>query len=104
MSRPLAPALRASGWATLGAVAALAFAARADEPTPPAPPSQVVCRLFLRDLDKDREFDTADKVGEIGAWVAGREAQGYRVDSIGFSTAQKPTGYPQGWVQVCARR
>lgn len=78
--------------------------ARADEPPPPAPATRIVCRLFDRDLDKDRQVDTSDRLSEIGRWVGTQEAEGFAVLAVDFATAQKPTGYPQGWLNVCVSR
>ena len=33
--------------------------------------------------------------------VAAQEEDDWQLYQVDFETAQKPTGYPQGWVQVC---
>ena len=82
--------------------AGLLAPARAEEPVVPA--GRMLCHLFERDLDKDRDVDTADRLSEIGKWVGTQEAAGFALVGIDFATAQKPTGYPQGWMNVCMRR
>jgi hypothetical protein len=79
---------------------ALIGGARAADPAPGFPVRQV-CRLFPVNLDKDRDIDTASKTTEVGQWLAEREKEGLVLYTVDFDAAQKVTGYPQGWVQVC---
>ena len=60
------------------------------------------CRRFTADLEKNPQTDTADRTTEIGRWVG--EQAGYSVDSVDFEIGPKPTGYAQGWVQVCLKQ
>lgn len=69
---------------------------------PPTGSESVRCRRFTADLEKNPQTDTADRTTEIGRWVG--DQAGYRVESVDFEIGQKPTGYPQGWVQVCLRK
>jgi hypothetical protein len=64
-------------------------------------PRSVLCRRFTLDLNTQPQIDTGDRTTEIGDWVA--RQSGYELDDVDFDIAQKPTGYPQGWVHVCLR-
>jgi hypothetical protein len=87
-------------------VLAAAFAiksARADDPAAKVSlwPARQVCRLFPVDLTKDRDLDTASKTTEVGQWLAQRQQEGLVLYTMDFETAQKETGYPVGWIQIC---
>lgn len=82
------------------ALAAVVGTARADDPAP-AFPTRQVCRLFPVNLEKDRDIDTGSKTTEVGQWLADRQKDGLMLYTVDFDAAQKATGYPQGWVQVC---
>jgi hypothetical protein len=88
-----------------GALAArwLPASARAEEPAATDAPAtrRFLCRSFPGDLEKDRQVNTADQTTEIGQWVGAREHEGWQVDHVDFEIAQKPTGYPQAWTQIC---
>ncbi|MBN2800554.1 MAG: hypothetical protein JXX28_15540 [Deltaproteobacteria bacterium] len=62
---------------------------------------RLVCRTFSQDLSAPPVIDTADRTSEIGQWIGAREDEGWLLYGVDFETAQKPTGYPQGWLQVC---
>ena len=76
------------------------------EPPPPeaAPfydPPRLYCRPFqvpLKGLSS--AFETNDRTTEIGQWIE-KEEQSYELFSIDFEIGQKPTGYAEGWVQIC---
>lgn len=76
----------------------IAATANAQEATPRF---ALECRTFAIDPAKDPLVQTSDKTTEIGKWVADREATGWTFYSLDFEIGQKPTGYPQGWLQVC---
>jgi hypothetical protein len=73
--------------------------ARAQEPTAGRP--KLMCRYFSFDLKSPPSYDTSDRTTEIGQWVGAREDEGWYLYGIDFETAQKPTGFPEGWAQVC---
>jgi hypothetical protein len=77
----------------------IASTAIAQEPA--APRFALECRSFAVDPAKDPLVQTSDKTTEIGKWVSDREAEGWTLYSLDFEIGQKPTGYPQGWLQVC---
>jgi hypothetical protein len=91
------------GVALAAVVAVSGTVARAEDPTSPPPmwPTRQVCRLFPVDLPKDRDIDTASRTTEVGQWLADRQKEGLDLYTMDFETAQKETGYPVGWVQVC---
>ena len=60
-----------------------------------------LCRVFPVALEGDAGWDSADPSHPIGAWVAEMGAQGWAIASVELTAAQKPTGYPQGYQQVC---
>lgn len=62
------------------------------------------CKLFARNLDTTSLIDTSDATSEVGLWVASQAEQGWRVRSVDFETAQKSTGFPQGFTEVCVAR
>lgn len=82
----------------VGAVSVGVFSAQAQE-TPGKP--RLVCRAFSYDLKSGSVVDTADRTSEIGQWVGSKEDEGWLLYSVDFETAQKPTGFPEGWTQVC---
>ncbi len=104
----------------LGAAVVAAFAAgwlfnagvpRADAQQPaagehaePAPPPRVLCRLFTVRTEAGWTVDTSDRTTEIGQWLGEMEESGWVLQGMDFEIGQKPTGYPQAWVQVCAER
>ncbi len=87
------------------AIAALALAATRLAPTAAAeraePAGDVRCRIFAVPLDTPWTLDTSDGTSEIGQWVASEKARGAAVVSTDFETAQRVSGYPTGYVQVC---
>jgi hypothetical protein len=62
---------------------------------------RVMCRLFATDLEEGRVLETDDRTSEIGQWIGQRQAEGWQFYDMDFEVGQKPTGYPQGWTQVC---
>jgi hypothetical protein len=69
---------------------------------------RLVCRTFEVDLrdgpgteGATRGFDTADTAQPIGAWVHEMAERGWRLASVQLTVGQKPTGFPQGYQQVC---
>ena len=77
--------------AAVPATAAAAHAASA--------PSRFRCRIFPTSLD--RAIDTRDRSSELGRWVIDQESRGWQVASVDFEVGQKPTGFSEGYVQVC---
>jgi hypothetical protein len=72
--------------------------ARAERPSEP----RLLCRIFEAPLTGDAAgWDSADPSHPIGAWIEGMREQGWGIHSVELSVAQKPTGYPQGFQQVC---
>ena len=67
--------------------------------TPSAAPKRLRCQAFA--TEPGTEIDTRDSSSELGRWVVGLEDQGWQVSTVGFSLGAKPTGYSQGWTQVC---
>lgn len=59
------------------------------------------CAMFPTELETGKVIETSDRTTEIGQWVAAQEEDDWQLYQVDFETAQKPTGYPQGWVQVC---
>ena len=94
ISAALVGALMA-GW--LGAH--LGQTAQAQEAEPANP--QLMCRYFAVDLASPPVLETADRTSEVGQWIGSREDEGWKLYTVDFETSQKPTGYPQGWLQVC---
>ncbi len=82
----------------LSGIAGVAWSA-ADEPVPDPAPRRLHCKAFETSLDG--ELDTRDRATPLGLWVSDREARGWKVESVDFEVAQKPTGFAQGWTQVC---
>jgi len=60
-----------------------------------------LCKLFQTDLQHGAVLETADRTTEIGQWVGEQEDAGWKLHDLDFEVGQKPTGYPQGYVQVC---
>jgi hypothetical protein len=67
----------------------------------PADGPRLVCQVFAVDVRHPTPLDTADGTTEVGQWVAARAAEGLVLYAVDFEVGQKPTGYPQGYVQVC---
>lgn len=57
------------------------------------------CRAFP--TEPSAEIDTRDPESDLGRWVLDHEDRGWRVHGVQWDIGQKPTGYPQGWVQIC---
>jgi hypothetical protein len=49
----------------------------------------------------DQAVDTRDRSTDLGRWVIDMEARGWAVTSVDFEVGQKPTGFAEGYVQVC---
>jgi len=69
---------------------------------------RLVCRTFEVELrggpaaaEGARGFDTADTAHPIGAWLHEMGERGWRLASVQLAVGQKPTGFPQGYQQVC---
>ena len=95
------------GFGLLVGIAAVGVRAFAEEPPTvvEAPRPVEKCRLFsLAEMEKDRELNTDDRTTEIGQWVTAREAEGWRLVGVDLEIAQKSTGYPQAWQQVCLEK
>lgn len=76
--------------------------AHAQEPAPAAT-APASCRVFAVELVPGGfDIDLADRTTEIGRWVRERADEGGNVTEVDFEVGQKSTGYPQGWVQICA--
>jgi hypothetical protein len=67
--------------------------------TPSAPPKRLRCQTFA--TDPGTAIDTRDAATDLGRWVLGLEDQGWQVVDVDFVLGAKPTGYAQGWTQVC---
>jgi len=102
----MSPSVGKSGvkwWAAAlgGAVVALGtqqisgLAWAGDEVRPPAHR----CGVFEVDVSRRSVVETSDPTTEVGQWIA--EQRGWVVDTLDFEVGQKPTDYPQGWMQVC---
>ncbi len=63
-------------------------------------PARLRCRTFPVTLG-EQVLDTHDLDSELGQWVEGLEAQGWELSDVDFEVVQKPTGFAQGWSQVC---
>jgi hypothetical protein len=61
----------------------------------------LLCKLFETDVQQGMMVETSDRTTEVGQWVGEQEDAGWRLQSVDFEIGQKPTGYPQGYVQVC---
>lgn len=62
---------------------------------------RLVCRLFLVDVTDSGRMDTADRTTEVGQWVGEQVDSGLVLHGVDFEVGQKPTGYPQGYLNVC---
>ena len=77
-------------------------ATTADDGTPVATHGlQLRCRVFSVLLSDASTFETKDATTEIGQWIA--EQDGWTLHDLDFEVAQKATGFPQGWRQVCLK-
>lgn len=93
-------------WTAIAAAAAVGVAlglwlrvpaqAQEDSGTP-----RLKCKVFPYDLADPPLLETADRTTEVGQWIGAREDEGWLLYTVDFETSQKPTGYPQGWTQVC---
>ena len=64
-------------------------------------PPRLLCKMFNMPLEgAGSMFETNDLNTEIGRWIQSEEDL-YDLFSIDFEVGQKPTGYPQGFAQVC---
>jgi hypothetical protein len=72
-------------------------------PTAPNPEQDhgLLCKLFETDVQQGSLLETSDRTTEVGQWVGEQEDAGWRFHSVDFEVGQKPTGYPQGYLQVC---
>jgi hypothetical protein len=61
----------------------------------------LLCRTFSHNVNDAVVVDTSDRTSDVGQWVDSERAKGWVVASVDFELAQKPNGYPQGFVQVC---
>ncbi len=62
---------------------------------------RLICRVFETDVRSPTTLDTSDGTTEVGQWVQEQLGDGLALYSVDFEVGQKPTGYPQGYVQVC---
>ncbi len=62
------------------------------------------CHLFSHPLDVRIEIDTHDATTEIGQWVGEAAEVGWTLHSVQLAVGQKPTGYMQGFHEVCLSR
>lgn len=99
----------ASSAALLGWLGGAAVAQDGDTLSPvltsapaPAVPSAMRCARFTAPLSEGHTLDLPGD-SEAGRWVA-QQGEGWTFWSVDFEVASKPTGYPQGWVQVCLVR
>ncbi len=60
----------------------------------------MMCRAFKLDIDNP-VVDTTNTKDELGAWVSDREGEGWVIHGVDLEVAQKSTGYPAAWAQVC---
>lgn len=70
-----------------------------DEPAPA--PVRLRCQTFATDLEAGSTFDTHDLDTAVGQWLERQEATGWRLAGVDFEVGQKPTGFAQGYTQVC---
>ncbi len=64
-------------------------------------PPRLLCKMFTVPLQgAGSMFETNDLNTEIGRWIQSEEDL-YDLFSIDFEIGQKPTGYAQGYAQVC---
>ena len=75
--------------------------AHADEPRGDA---AYLCRAFKQPLEGGAVLDTSDRTSEAGQWAAEQRSAGWRVHGVDFEVSQKPSGFAQGYVQVCLTR
>ncbi|MBW1880724.1 MAG: hypothetical protein JRI25_23455 [Deltaproteobacteria bacterium] len=68
---------------------------------PTEPGERRLCKLFETDVGQGAMVETSDRTTEVGQWVAEQEEAGWRLHDLDFEVAQKSTGYPQGFIQVC---
>lgn len=66
---------------------------------PSTTPKRLRCHTFA--TEPGTALDTRDASSELGRWVLGLEDQGWQVSTVDFEIGVKPTGYAQGWTQVC---
>ncbi|MCB9677021.1 MAG: hypothetical protein H6737_18030 [Alphaproteobacteria bacterium] len=75
-----------------------------DEPLPVEPfydPPRLYCRIFKVPVEgAGSTFETNDRTTEIGKWIEAEEGS-YELFTVDFEVGQKPTGFPQGYAQVC---
>ncbi len=57
------------------------------------------CKVFTLLLEGDVTLETTDATTEIGQWIAAQD--GWELHGIDFEVGQKPTGFPQGYSQIC---
>lgn len=76
----------------------VAEADTADEVWHGSPP--MLCKAFQLDT-KDPTVDTTNPKSDLGAWVSDREGEGWVMHGVDMEFAQKSTGYPMAWAQVC---
>lgn len=62
-------------------------------------PRRFHCRVFTTSLDEP--VDTRDRSMPVGRWVIDMEARGWQVHDVDFEVGQKPTGFSEGYIQVC---
>ena len=78
--------------------AGLALATTEPGEAPPTP-RRLHCQVFPAPLSEP--FDTRDHSTELGQWVLELESRGWQLHEVDVETGTKPTGFPQGFVQVC---
>ncbi|MBX2796676.1 MAG: hypothetical protein KTR31_03370 [Myxococcales bacterium] len=62
-------------------------------------PERFHCKIFRTPLDA--AVDTRDHSTDLGRWVMDQEARGWAVQGVDFEVGQKPTGFAEGFVQIC---
>ena len=65
----------------------------------PIGPRRFHCQVFATPLDSP--LDTRDRSSAVGRWITDYEGRGWEVATIDFEVGQKPTGFAEGYVQVC---
>ena len=63
-------------------------------------PTRLRCQTFETPLD-GAELDTHDLDSPAGQWLERQEATGWTLAQIDFEIGQKPTGFAQGFTQIC---
>ncbi len=67
-------------------------------------PGELHCRMFSVAVEDGARLETEDRTSEVGQWLEAERPRGWRVHTVDFEVAQKPSGFPMGFVAVCLTR